>query len=150
VAIGKDKAARKALLDDWDSNNALRPKPQGAGKKDAKGVLKRPVAAEEGAVEARAGVAPEYGPPPTGAVEQIRSAAGGSVVDAGSFNDGKGVKRLVLKGHREKDEGVEGRVEQQRRLEHAQQAAAEAQPIEEPGESEGMQGMPMDVGDQGR
>jgi hypothetical protein len=59
---------------------------------------------------------PSYGPEPTGVVQRVRSAAGGATVEAGTFEDEKGVKRLVLKGNRQKEEGFETRVEQERAL----------------------------------
>ena len=130
LVIGKDKAERQALLDEWAQKNALRPKPKEADKK-AKRTLKPPPASPSSPVAPQLPAAPESGVPPAGSVSAVKSAAGGSMVETGTFSDEKGVKRLVLKGNREKDVGIERRIETQRAMERAAQRAAEEQAEQE-------------------
>ena len=135
VVVGKDKAAREALLEEWRKNNALRPKPKAPEKKEAKRPQRRLLPARQSAGEPQDGSSQARGPGPAGVVEHVRTAAGGAIVETSVFIDDKGVKSLVVKGNREKDEGFEGRVEQQRALERAQRAAEEeAALMEEQGE----------------
>ncbi len=136
VVVSKDKAAREALLEEWRKNSALRPKPKASEKKEAKRLPRRPSSTREPASEPRGESSPAHGPAPAGVVEHVRSAAGGAIVETSVSVDDKGVKRLVVKGNRDKDEGFEGRVEQQRALERAERAAEEeSASMEEPGES---------------
>ena len=135
VAVSKDKAAREALLEEWRKNSALRPKPKAPEKKEAKRSQRRLLSTRQPASEPQDESSPAHGPAPAGVVEHVRSAAGGAIVETSVFIDDKGVKRLVVKGNREKDEGFERRVEQQRALERAQRAAEEESAlVEEPGE----------------
>jgi hypothetical protein len=135
VVVGKDKAAREALLEEWRKNNALRPKPKAPEKKEAKRPQRRLLSTRQPAGEPGEESSQAHGPAPAGVVEHVRSAAGGAIVETSVFIDDKGVKRLVVKGNREKDEGFEGRVEQQRALDRAQRAAEEeAALMEEQGE----------------
>jgi hypothetical protein len=119
VVILKDKAAREALLQEWTENNALRPKPKSAAQKQEKKAPKRPLVPLGISSDPEIMTVPSYGPEPTGVVQRVRSAAGGATVETGTFVNEKGVKRLVLKGNRQKEEGFETRVEQERALERA-------------------------------
>jgi hypothetical protein len=131
VVIGKDKAARRALLEEWGKNNAQRPKPPNAEQNQPKKPLQRRLTPSWISSDPVAGSAPSYGPKASGVVEQVRSAAGGATVETGTFEDEKGVKRLVLKGNRQKEEGFENRAEQAR----AQlRAAAQTPPPQSGGE----------------
>jgi hypothetical protein len=67
-------------------------------------------------------------------VERVKSAAGGVTIEKQTSTDTRGVRRLILKGDRQKEEGFEGRVEQQRQQENlermrAQEGAENASPL---------------------
>lgn len=135
VEVSKDKAAREALLEEWRKNNALRPKPKPPEKKEAKRPQRRLLPARQPAGEPGDQPSPAHGPAPADVVEHVRSGPGGAIVELSVSIDDKGVKRLAVKGNREKDEGIEGRVEQQRALERSQRAAEEESALmEEQGE----------------
>jgi len=126
VVISKDKQARQALLEEWGKNNAQRPKPPNAEQSQPKKPLKRRLTPSWISSDPEAGSVPSYGAKASGVVEQVRSAAGGATVETGTFEDEKGVKRLVVKGNRQKEEGFENRAEQARAQLRA--AAAETPP----------------------
>jgi hypothetical protein len=125
VVVIKDKAAREALLEEWRKNSALRPKPKAREKKGVKSPQRRLLPVRQPDGEPGDEYSPTHGPAPADVVEHVRSAAGGAIVETSVSIDDKGVKRLVVKGNREKDEGFEGRVEQQRAFGRAQRAAEE-------------------------
>jgi hypothetical protein len=123
VLITKDKAARQALVNEWEKMNALRPKAKDAEKNVPKHLAKPVETGGEHSPDPGQAVKEPEVSNATGAVEKTRSAAGGAVVETGTFSDEKGVKKLVARGNRQKDVGFEGRVEQQRANERAQRAA---------------------------
>ena len=110
VVLSKDKAARQALHEQWKRTSALRPKPEGS-ETETKPLKTRPPIPPARLPK------PPASPEKRGAVERVKSAAGGVTIEKETSTDDRGVRRLVLKGNRQKEEGFEGRVEQQRQQE---------------------------------